>query len=78
MISPPPVNEQSNSGPWLKWFNSIFASFKNIETEGDVMVDNSARGIVLKDTAGHYWRIKISPAGVISGMDLGTTKPQGI
>jgi hypothetical protein len=78
MISPPPVNEQPNSGPWLKWFNSIFSGFRNIETEGDVVIDNTSRGVVLKDSAGHYWRIKISPTGVISGTDLGINKPQGV
>jgi len=79
MISPPPINENDlTSRSWGKWFNSIFTSFRNVETEGDVIVDSLSRGLVVKSPNGHYWRISISNSGVISGADLGLSKPKGI
>lgn len=50
---------------------------KGVDTTDDVIVDTSAKGLVLKDTAGtpHYWRISVSTLGVLTATDLGTTKP---
>lgn len=61
-----------------KWFSSIYDSFRNVSTEGDVTIDSSTRGLVLKDSAGVYWRITVSTTGIVTSANLGTTKPQGI
>lgn len=47
------------------------------DTTDDLIVDNSSKGLVLKDTAGtpHYWRITVNSAGTLVITDLGTTKP---
>lgn len=37
--------------------------------------DDAAQGVVLKDSAGHYWRMTVSTTGVVTTVDLGTTKP---
>ena len=46
-----------------------------VQTTDDVIVDNTATGLVLKDTNGHYWRYKPSILGVLVGTDLGTSIP---
>ena len=61
-----------------RWLSSIYSAFRNVSTEGDVTVDSSSRGLVLKDSTGVYWRVTISTAGVVTSTSLGTTKPQGI
>jgi hypothetical protein len=50
---------------------------KGVDSTDDLIVDNSAEGLVLKDTQGtpHYWRIRISNVGALIITDLGTTKP---
>lgn len=79
MISTPPTREKNLlASVWERWFSSVYDSFRNPQTEGDLIIDSSTRGLVLKDTAGHYWRVKISTAGALTTTDLGTTKPQGI
>lgn len=47
------------------------------DTTDDVIIDTSAKGIVLKDGAGspHYWRITVNTSGVLVVTDLGTSKP---
>jgi hypothetical protein len=75
-LSPFNANDQDfNSSPMKKWFSSIYAALTNIETTNHIVVDNSDSGVVLKDTAGHYWKLKVSTAGVVSTEDLGTNKP---
>ena len=46
-----------------------------VDTTSDVIIDSTTAGLVLKDTAGHYWRVKINTSGVLTTTDLGTTKP---
>ena len=48
-----------------------------IAASSDVYVSDSAKGIVLKDTAGtpHYWRVTVSTLGVLTTADLGTSPP---
>ena len=46
-----------------------------VDTTADVIIDSTTSGLVLKDTAGHYWRVKINTSGVLTTTDLGTTKP---
>jgi hypothetical protein len=44
-------------------------------TSGSIISDTPADGVVLKDTAGHYWRVTVSTGGVLTTTDLGTTRP---
>lgn len=57
--------------------SSVSRTTKGVDTTDDVIVDTSAKGLVLKDSAGtpHYWRISVSTLGVLTATDLGTTKP---
>lgn len=48
---------------------------KGVDTTDDVIVDNNAKGVVLKSPDGHYWRVSVSNLGVLTTTDLGTTKP---
>lgn len=43
----------------------------------DIVIGNSAKGLVLKSNNGHYWRFTVSDSGILSspGSDLGTTPP---
>ena len=47
------------------------------DTTDDLIVDDTTKGLVLKDNAGtpHYWRVTVSAAGALVITDLGTTKP---
>lgn len=73
-----PNKEQTFTSPLQKWFSSIYDAFRNISTEGDVTINSSSRGLVLKDSAGVYWRFTVSTSGVVTSTNLGTTKPKGI
>lgn len=46
-----------------------------VKTTDDVIIDNSAKGLVLKSPNGHYWLVSVSNAGTLSQTDLGTTSP---
>lgn len=48
---------------------------KGVDTTDDIVIDSSTAGLVLLDTAGHYWRIKVNTSGVLTTTDLGITKP---
>lgn len=39
----------------------------------DIVVNSDTKGIVLKDSTGHYWRVTINTSGVVSTTDLGTS-----
>lgn len=56
---------------------SATPTFAKLTTTDDVIVDDSANGLVLKDAAGtpHYWRLSVSTLGVLSTADLGTSPP---
>ena len=45
------------------------------DTTEDIIIDTTAKGLVLKSPNAHYWRVSISNAGVLTWTDLGTTKP---
>jgi len=46
-----------------------------IDTTDDIIIDDSANGLVLKSPDGHYWRVQVTNAGALTVTDLGTTKP---
>lgn len=67
------TNKNVNSG--YAGLNSIGRMTKGVDTTDDVILDTTARGLVLKSPNAHYWRATISNAGVVTWTDLGTTKP---
>ena len=59
------------------WIHIAAECFTDIDTTGDVVINNSAKGVVLKDTQGtpHYWRVTVNNVGGLVTTDLGTVKP---
>ena len=55
--------------------NALTRASRGVDTTDDIIVDDSAKGIVLKSPNAHYWRATISNAGTVTWTDLGTTKP---
>ena len=77
ITDPVELTTNKNNASGYAGLNSVSRTTKGVDTTDDVIVDSSAKGLVLKDTAGtpHYWRISVSTLGVITATDLGTTKP---
>lgn len=48
---------------------------KGTDTTDDLIVDDTAKGLVLKSPDGHYWRLSVDNAGALTTTDLGTSKP---
>lgn len=46
-----------------------------VYSDTDIGIDSTTLGVILKDTAGHYWRVNVSTTGALVTADLGTTKP---
>jgi hypothetical protein len=46
-----------------------------VDTTDDIIIDDSANGLVLKSPDAHYWRVQVTNAGALTITDLGTTKP---
>ena len=46
-----------------------------VDSSSDVIVDLNTKGLVLKDSAGVYWRVGVSTLGALTVTSLGTTKP---
>jgi len=70
--------------PFGVGFNSVFevddANQKTTcnvkhQTTGDITIDDSAKGLLLKSPNGHYWRGTISNAGAVTWTDTGTSPP---
>jgi hypothetical protein len=57
--------------------NAASRTTKGVDTTDDLIVDDAANGLVLKDTQGtpHYWRVTVDNTGTLVITDLGTTKP---
>lgn len=76
MLPNPPYREKDLTGqPWQKWFAAVAQIINRFYTSNNVVIDSDINGLVLKDTAGHYWRINVSTLGVLTTTDLGTSKP---
>ena len=52
--------------------------YYRIDTLTDIIIDDSSRGLILKDDASpaHYWRVTVNSSGVLQTTDLGTSKPE--
>jgi len=80
----PTVNQTGGSngitrGLYVNPVLTSAADFRAIEVAAgksifqDLVVNSDTKGIVLKDSGGHYWRITVNAAGVLSTTDLGTS-----
>lgn len=50
-----------------------FTSNANWQTAYDFAVTDNTKGLIIKDSANHYWRITVSNLGVLNTTDLGTS-----
>jgi len=55
--------------------NADSRTTKGVITTDDLIVDDSGKGLVLKSPDGHYWRVTVDNAGVLSTADLGLGTP---
>lgn len=55
--------------------NGSSRTTNGVDTTDDVIVDDSANGLVLKSPNGTYYRATINNSGVVTWTSLGTTKP---
>jgi len=46
-----------------------------VDSSSDVIVDLYTKGLVLKDSAGVYWRVTVTTSGALTVTNIGTTKP---
>lgn len=54
--------------------NGVSRTTKGVDTTDDLIVDNAATGLVLKNGS-NYYRITVNGSGVLVVTNLGTTKP---
>lgn len=45
------------------------------DSSSDVIVDLATKGLVLKDSAGVYWRVTVTTLGALTITNIGSTKP---
>jgi hypothetical protein len=50
-------------------------SMSGVDLSSDVVVDDAAKGIVLKSPNNHYWRLTVDDAGNLMAEDVGLEKP---
>lgn len=62
-------------GTFDQLLNSSGRLIKGIDAADDIIIDTTAKGIVLKDSLGNYWRLGVSTLGVLSITSLGASKP---
>jgi hypothetical protein len=48
---------------------------RGVDTVDYIIVDDDARGVVLKSPDGHYWLLTVDNTGTVNTTDLGTSKP---
>jgi hypothetical protein len=48
---------------------------RGVDTTDYLVVDDSAKGVVLKSPDGHYWLVTVDNTGALNTSDLGTSKP---
>lgn len=46
-----------------------------INTEKDIVINDSNQGVILKAPSGNYFRLKVSDVGTLSTINLGSTLP---
>ena len=60
---------------WNAAFNGSNRMVRGVDTNQDVIVTDTIKGIVLRSPDGDYWRATISDLGVVTWTNLGATKP---
>jgi len=63
------------STQWRAAFDGANRMNRGVDTNQDVIVTDTLKGVVLRSPDGHYWRATISNLGAVTWADLGTTKP---
>lgn len=69
------LSANKNTASGYAGLNSDSRITKGVITTDDVTVNASSKGLVLKDTDGHFWRLSVSTLGVLTATDLGTSAP---
>lgn len=57
--------------------NSDARTVVGVYTPDDITVNADTKGLVLKDSAGHYWRVTVNTSGTLVVTDIGTGGPSG-
>lgn len=59
------------------WGELATAVNGRIDRTDDIIIDDNAHGLILKDNAAtpHYWRVTVNSTGTLVVTDIGTTKP---
>ncbi|MHB1176068.1 MAG: hypothetical protein ACYCZJ_13195 [Sulfuriferula sp.] len=60
---------------WNANFNGTNRLIRGVDTTDDAIIDSATTGLVLKDTAGVYWRVSVSTTGVLTTTNIGSIKP---
>ena len=61
-------NGYAGLDPSARVQNGVFAT-------DDLIVADSSKGLVLRDAAGDYWRVSVSPSGSLATTNLGSSPP---
>lgn len=70
------LRRPSLKDPQLTRLHTETAQAVNALLDGETdHVFEAGAGPILKDTAGHYWRLSITTAGALTTTDLGTDRP---
>jgi hypothetical protein len=71
-IAPPPIRSQvldrslCMAVEWLRWLQAIVKGIENIQTENDVEITDSAKGVILTAPNGTRYRVKVNNAGTLT------------
>lgn len=69
------ITSEKDAASGYAGLNASSRITKGVDSTDDLIVDSSSKGLILKDSSGHYWRLSLSVLGVLATTDLGTTKP---
>lgn len=63
-----------NSANGYAGLNAVSRTTKGVDSTDDLIVDDAAKGLVLKNGS-NYYRVTVNGSGVLVVTNLGTTKP---
>ena len=63
----------SDGTNWLDGSGSVVDA--TMSNANSIISDDYTKGVVLKDSDGHYWRVTTSTTGALTTADLGTSRP---
>ena len=70
-----PPDEPYQTRKLTDLFRDVAVSVNSIDAGKSDLAFEAGAGPVLKDADGHYWRLEVTTLGVITTVDLGTTRP---